>query len=215
MFGIALVWLFLLDGQFVEWNLLRRGLTAILSLSFVWQIARRSRLTVGDWTGMVATGLYVGLYASHLVRLRAIPEDGLWWALVAIPAILLADSAAYFVGSAWGRHKLVPSLSFGKTWEGYTSGIVVAGAAGAFLAWLWMFRTGPGSSLTASRGLILGVLIGTLAPIGDLVVSMVKREAGVDDSSKLLPGHGGVLDRLDSVLWAAAIAYYYAAQFAT
>jgi phosphatidate cytidylyltransferase len=214
LFGIALVWLFLLDGQFVERNLLRPGLTAVLSLSLVWQIARRRYSKLRDWTEMVASGVYVGLYGSYLIRLRGLPGDGLWWALIAIPVILLADSAAYFIGSAWGKHKLAPSLSFGKTWEGYTSGILVAGAAGAFLAWLWTFRTAPGSSVTASRGLSLGVLIGTLAPIGDLVVSMIKREAGVDDSGKMLPGHGGALDRLDSVLWTAAIAYYYAAQFA-
>jgi phosphatidate cytidylyltransferase len=215
LFGIALVWLFLLDGQFIEWNLLRPGLMGILSLSLVWQIARHRHLKVGDWTGMVASGLYVGLYGSYLIRLRTLPEDGLWWTLVAIPAILLADSAAYFIGSAWGKHKLVPSLSFGKTWEGYAGGILVAGVAGAFLAWLWTFKTSPGSSVTALRGLGLGMLVGTLAPIGDLVVSMVKREAGVDDSGKLLPGHGGALDRLDSVLWTAAIAYHYAVQFAT
>jgi len=211
LFGIALVWLLLLDGQLVEWNLLRSGVTAILSLSLVWQMARRKYLKIEDWTGMVASGVYVGLYGSYLMRLRALPGDGRWWALIAIPVILLADSAAYFVGSAWGKHKLVPSLSSGKTWEGYASGVLVAGAAGAFLAWLWTFRTGPGSSVTASRGLGLGMLIGTLAPIGDLVVSMIKREAGVDNSGKLLPGHGGALDRLDSVLWTAVIAYYYVA----
>lgn len=213
LFGIALVWLLLLDGQFVEWNLLRSGLTAMLSLSLVWQIARWKYSKIGDWTGMVASGVYVGLYGSYLIRLRALSVDGRWWALTAIPVILLADSTAYFVGSAYGRHKLAPSLSSGKTWEGYASGILVAGAAGAFLAWLWTFRTGPGSSVTALRGLGLGMLIGTLAPIGDLVVSMIKREAGVDDSGKLLPGHGGALDRLDSVLWTAVIAYYYAAHF--
>ena len=212
LFGIALVWLFLLDG-FTEWNLLRPGLTVILSLSLMLQIARRKHSRVGDWTGTVASGVYVGLFGSYLVRLRGLSGEGLWWTLVAIPAILLADSAAYFIGSKWGRHKLAPSLSFGKTWEGYASGILVAGLAGAFFAWLWTFRTGPGGTLTASRGLVLGLLIGTLAPIGDLAVSMFKREAGVDDSGKLLPGHGGALDRLDSVLWTAAIAYYYATQF--
>lgn len=210
LIGVALVWLFLLDSQFAEWRLLRPGMVAILSVSVVWLIIRHRWLEVTDWAGVVASGMYIGLYGSHLIRLRQLSGDGLWWTLVAIPAILLADSAAYFVGSAWGRHKLAPSLSFGKTWEGYGSGIVVGSLMGGLLAWLWTFAAGPGTTVTAFRGLVLGALIGSIAPIGDLVVSLVKREAGVDDSGKLLPGHGGALDRLDTVLWTAVIGYYYA-----
>ncbi len=209
LFGVALVWLFLLDGQFTEWGLLRPGLVMVLSTSLIWQMVRQDHLTVADWTGVMASGLYVGSYGSYLVRLRGFPLDGLWWTLVAIPSILFADSAAYFVGSAWGKRRLASSVSPGKSWEGYVSGVLVGGAMGGFLAWLWAFTAGPESTLTPWRGLILGLLISTLAPIGDLVVSMIKREAGVKDSGRLLPGHGGALDRLDSVLWAAAIGYAY------
>jgi len=207
--GIALVWLFLLDAQVPSWQLMRPGTAAVLFGSLVWQVVRHKHLRVTDWTGPIATGTYLGLYAAYLIRLRSLPGDGLWWTLVAVPAILLADSAAYFAGSAWGRHKLAPSVSPGKTWEGYGSGIIVGSLMGAFFAWLWAFRAGPGSTLSASRGLALGLLISAVAPMGDLAVSVVKREAGVNDSGKVLPGHGGALDRLDSVLWSAVIGYYY------
>lgn len=212
-FGVALVWLFLLDAYVPAWQLLRPGIAGVLCCSLVWQVVRHKHLRVSDWTGAIASGIYLGLYASHLIELRGLPTDGLWWILVAVPVILLTDSAAYFVGSAWGKHKLAPSVSPGKTWEGYGGGIVIGSLAGAFFAWLWAFRAGGGSTLTAPHGLALGLLISTLAPIGDLTVSLIKREAGVDDSGRLLPGHGGALDRLDSVLWSAVIGYYYVTWF--
>lgn len=208
VFGIAILWLLLLDGKFAERELVQPGLAAILFSSLAWRVFRHKRLRMVDWTGTIASGLYVGLCGFHLIRLRELPDDGLWWTLIVIPAILIADAAAYLVGSAWGRHKLAPSVSFGKSWEGYTGGIVAGGLTSALLGWLWRFQIGPGSAVTGVRGLILGTLIAALAPMGDLAISTVKREAGVKDSGKLLPGHGGVLDRLDSVLWAAVIGYY-------
>jgi phosphatidate cytidylyltransferase len=208
LFGIAALWLFLLDGQFPQRELVGPGLAAILLSSLVWRIFRYRDLTMADWTGTIASGVYIGLCGSHLIRLRGLPLDGLWWTLIVIPAILVADAAAYLVGSTWGRHRLAPSLSFGKSWEGYTGGVVAGGLASAVLGQLWSLQVGPGGAITALRGLILGTVIAAIAPIGDLAISAVKREAGVKDSGKLLPGHGGMLDRLDSVLWAAVIGYY-------
>jgi phosphatidate cytidylyltransferase len=213
LFGIALVWLFLLDGKFPRWGLLGPGLAAILFSSLAWQVLQREQLGIADWTGTIASGIYIGLCGSYLIRLRDLPEDGFWWTFIVIPAILFADSAAYLVGSAWGRHKLAPSLSSGKSWEGYTAGVLVGGLMSAFLGWLWTFKVGPGSTVTGLRGLISGTLIAALAPIGDLAISTVKREAGVEDSGRLLPGHGGALDRLDSVLWAGVIGYYCVSWF--
>jgi phosphatidate cytidylyltransferase len=208
VFGIALVWLFLLDCRFPRWGLLRPGLAVTLLCSLALRVFRWKQQRTADWAGTIASGVYIGLSGSSLIRLRGLPQDGLWWTLIAIPAILLADSAAYVFGSILGKHRLAPSLSFGKSWEGYLSGLLVGGVASAFLGYLWTLRAGPESAVTALRGLILGTSIAALAPIGDLAISTFKREVGVKDSGKLLPGHGGALDRMDSVLWAAVIGYY-------
>jgi phosphatidate cytidylyltransferase len=214
LLGVALVWLFLLDAQCPHWGLLRPGLAAILLCSLGWRVFRMEKLKTADWTGTIASGVYVGLCASYLIRLRELPRDGLWWTLIAIPAILFADSGAYIVGSTWGRHKMAPSLSSGKSWEGYACGVLAGSLMGAVLGWLWSLTGVPGSDVTGRGGLLLGVLVAAVAPIGDLAISAVKREAGVKDSGALLPGHGGVLDRLDSVLWAAVIGYHWVTWFA-
>ncbi len=213
MFGIAMVWLFLLDGSFPDWSLMRPGLAAILSLSLGWLVFRFGRSNVADWAGPLASGLYVGLFASSFVRLRALSVHGLWSTLLAAAAILVADSAAYFVGTAWGKHKLAPAVSPRKTWEGYASGIAAGGLTGCLFAWLGRFVVGPAATMAPSGGFVLGLLIGTVAPFGDLAISAVKREAGVKDSGQLLPGHGGMLDRLDSILWAGVLAYHYVIWF--
>jgi phosphatidate cytidylyltransferase len=215
LFGIAVVWLFLLDGKFPGGELLRPGLACIMLSSLAWRVVRHEKLSIADWTGTIASGVYIGLCGSYLIRLRDLPGDGLWWTFIVIPTILVADAAAYLVGSTWGRHKLAPSLSFGKSWEGYTAGILAGALTGALGDWLWRSWGGPGSACIGLRGLILGMLIAALAPIGDLAISAVKREAGVKDSGKLLPGHGGTLDRLDSVLWAAVIGYHCIIWFMT
>jgi len=209
LFGITLVWLFLLDGHFRQWGGLNWVLSGILLVSLSWRVLHHQRSTAEGWTGAIASGLYIGLCGFHLVRLRAFPETGLWWTLIALPITLLADSVAYVVGSLWGRHKLAPLLSHGKTLEGYVSGILSGGAAGAFLGWVWGLKAGPGSTVTWPHGLAMGLLVAALAPMGDLAISMFKREAGVKDSGKLLPGHGGMLDRMDSVLFAAVIGHAY------
>ncbi len=213
--GLGFVWLFLIDAQWgarlLPQGLLRPGLTLLMLTSLAWQLFHRRGYPVADWALTVVGGLYLGL-GAFIIGLRNLP-DGLWWTLTAIPAILFADSGAYFVGRAWGRHKLAPTLSPGKTWEGYLAGIVTGGVLTMALASLWHSQAGTAIAVTGTHGLILGVLIGTLAPLGDLAVSMVKRQAGAKDSGNIIPGHGGALDRVDSVLWAAVIGYYYAQIF--
>lgn len=214
LFGIALVWLFLVDAILPEVGLMGPGLTVILSVSAAWQIVRYGRSTVTDWTGTIASGIYIGLFSSHALRLRAVPQGGLWWTFVTVFAILVADSAAYIVGSTWGKHKLAPSVSSGKTWEGYAGGIAAGGLTGVLVIWLWTLVVGATGHPRGVQGLVLGSLIGSIAPVGDLAISVFKREADVKDTSNLLPGHGGMLDRLDSVLWAVVIGYYYVTWFA-
>ena len=204
VFGIGMVWLFLLDAHYPPLDLSRPGTTLIVLGSLGWQLFHRQGSPVADWALTVTGGLYLGLCGACLIGLRAL-EDGLWWTLITVFSIMLADTSAYFVGRAWGRHKLAPTLSPGKTWEGYLAGIAIGGLLTALLASLW--------HVGAVHGLILGLLTAIFAPLGDLAVSMIKRHVGAKDSSNLIPGHGGALDRVDSILWAAAIGYYYVLLF--
>ena len=161
-----------------------------------------------DFAVSLAGVVYVGWIGAYLVSLRGLP-DGLWWLLTALPAVWIGDSAAYFVGRALGRHRLAPRLSPKKTWEGYLAGALTAAATGAGFAALWSFAAGPASSLTSVRGLAVGAVMGVITPLGDLGISMIKREVQIKDSGTLLPGHGGALDRLDSWLWAGVLGYYF------
>lgn len=117
--------------------------------------------------------------------------------------VWLADAAAYMVGSLWGRHKLAPSISPGKTVEGALGALVVAVLA-ALVAKAWFF-TGIGIADAVALGLLLGVF----GMLGDLAESLLKRTGAVKDSGSLLPGHGGLLDRADSLLFAAPVLFYY------
>jgi phosphatidate cytidylyltransferase len=113
----------------------------------------------------------------------------------------LADTGAYFIGKAWGRHRMAPDVSPKKTWEGYWGGVACGTIGGAIL-------TGIGG-IGWGHGIALGLLLSVATPLGDLGVSMIKRQARVKDTSTLIPGHGGILDRVDSLLVAGAIGYYY------
>jgi phosphatidate cytidylyltransferase len=206
-FGLSLVWLFLLDAQIPDLGLLEPGLVLILLTSITWQLRHRQGLPVADWALTIAGGLYLGVCGASMVRLRDM-DDGLWWMLMALCTVICADSGAYFIGRAWGRHKMTPSLSPGKTWEGYVAGVVSGGLAALALILLWRATAG-GVTANIVHGLVLGLLIGILSPLGDLAISMIKRQAGAKDSGKIIPGHGGALDRLDSLLWAAVISYHY------
>ena len=117
-----------------------------------------------------------------------------------------ADSAAYYVGRTVGRHKLAPRVSPKKTWEGAVGGIFGA-LAGALLyrQFLW----GGATPVPVASALVVGGVVAVLGPPGDLAESVLKRSAGVKDSGRLFPGHGGILDRLDSLLFTAPVLYYY------
>ncbi|HSR46415.1 MAG TPA: phosphatidate cytidylyltransferase [Anaerolineales bacterium] len=151
--------------------------------------------------------VYLGFVGAFLVSLRDLPE-GWGWLLISLPAVWIGDSAAYFVGRAIGRHKMSPRLSPNKSWEGYAAGIVAAALGGALMAFVYVRFGGAGIVVTPGRGLILGLVLGLITPLGDLGISMMKRQFRVKDTGTLLPGHGGVLDRIDSWLWAGVLGYY-------
>ena len=180
---------------------LRPAMTGLLGGSLVWQMFQPQRIAPSaDWALTVAGGLYIGWMGGHLVALRQVPE-GLKWTLLPLLITWCADSGAYLVGSNWGRRKLAPRLSPGKTWEGTVGGWLTGVIVGGILA-AWF-------GLGAVHGAALGVLLGIVSPLGDLGVSMFKRQVGAKDSSHLIPGHGGMLDRIDSLLFTVAISYYY------
>jgi len=187
-------------------------LVALALAAMTWHLidfergAPRSGTDFGVTLGGV---VYLGVTGAYLVSLRNLPE-GLWWLLLSLPAVWIGDSAAYFVGRAYGRHKMAPRLSPKKSWEGYVAGILCAGLAGAGLAALFSDVLQRAPSMTVAAGLIVGLVLGTVTPLGDVGISMMKREMQVKDTGTLLPGHGGVLDRIDSWLWAGVLGYYLA-----
>ena len=150
--------------------------------------------------------LYLGWLGAYLISLRFLP-DGFWWIMLALPAVWLADAGAFFVGRRFGRRPLSPRLSPKKTWEGYWGGVVIGLVGGALLAALWGLRS---PTMLPLRGAVVGLVLAVVTPLGDLGESMFKRQFGVKNSSGLVPGHGGVLDRINSWLWAAVIGYYLA-----
>jgi phosphatidate cytidylyltransferase len=167
-----------------------------------------------DFAITIAGGVYLGFVGSYLVSLRNLPE-GLWWVLLALPSVWLADSGAYFIGRSFGRHKMSKRVSPKKSWEGYFGGIVVGIIGTALLAMLWQYLAGQwpaklesASLITPLNGAVLGLILSVFTVLGDLGESMIKRQVGVKDSGSLLPGHGGVFDRIDSWLWAGIISYF-------
>ncbi|MDQ2974492.1 MAG: phosphatidate cytidylyltransferase [Acidobacteriota bacterium] len=150
--------------------------------------------------------LYIVLLGGHLVALRTGFEQKLSAHLLSFFFLVLmgSDTGAYYVGRAIGKHKLAPTISPGKTWEGVFGGIA-AGLAFAAIAHFWFFR-----ELPLRWTLPLAVVMTLLGILGDLTESALKRGAGAKDAAKILPGHGGALDRLDSLLFNAPLIYYFA-----
>jgi phosphatidate cytidylyltransferase len=183
------------------------GLILISMAYHLFAYEQGSKQAATDFNITLGGIFYLGWIGAYLISLRNLPE-GKWWFLVALPAVWLADTGAFFIGRRFGRHTLSPILSPKKTWEGYLAGIITGVLGASLLGTLWGFGAGVGSAITPWRSAVLGFILAVLAPLGDLGESMVKRQAGVKDSGSLLPGHGGMFDRVDSWLWGGVIGYY-------
>jgi len=160
--------------------------------------------------GVTVAGLtYIGWVGSYLLDIRQLPQGG-WWLMIVLPLVWAADTGGYSIGSVYGKHKLAPRLSPNKSWEGYFAGVFTSVIMGAFFSYAYSsMGTQPlGGLITPFKGAMLGFAIAALTPLGDLGESMLKRQSGLKDSSNIFPGHGGVLDRIDSWIWAGAIGYY-------
>ena len=144
----------------------------------------------------------MGFLGAHLLLLRDL-DDGREWVFVAVFSTFVADTAAYFVGRALGRRQIAPAVSPGKTVEGGIAGLVAGFGAVFIIVWV------VGLDVDELKLLPLALLLPAVAVVGDLGESLIKRGAGVKDTSDLVPGHGGFLDRLDSVLFTTPLVYYF------
>ena len=147
--------------------------------------------------------LYVPFLLSHLIMIRMLPH-GVSWLFLIMVIVMSGDSAAFYVGSSLGKTKLYPAVSPKKSVEGSLGGLA-GSLIGAFVCRALFFR-----ELTVVDCIASALLLGVVGQLGDLFESLIKRSCGVKDSGAILPGHGGVLDRLDSILFAAPVAFYYA-----
>lgn len=160
----------------------------------------------GRMAWFVAGPLYIGLLLSTLVMLHQRPQGGSW-VVLAMMLAWFGDTGGYFAGRAFGKHPLAPSISPKKTREG-ALGSVVGSTLAALLAHFWYLP-----SLPLSAALALALLGGTCGQLGDLCESLIKRSTGVKDSGRLIPGHGGILDRIDGLMFCGAITWAYAHYF--
>jgi len=185
---------------------IRLLLTSMVVLPLIWLLLRRQKEgAVAGWVWTVAGILYIGWLLGYLVTLRG-HDGGRNWVYLTLFATFASDTAAFFTGRAMGKHKLAPDISPGKTREG-----AVAGGVGAILASLFFTLQPPFHlPITLWQAVVLGLLVSLFGQLGDLAESLFKRNMGVKDSGNALPGHGGFLDRLDSIVFAGVVVYYYA-----
>ena len=186
----------------LSWSLLRPMLAGLIIFSLIWALYYKGDHPTANWGVTVASALYLGFLLGHFVTLRE-RSNGMHWVMVAFALSWTTDTTAFFVGSAIGKHKLWPRISPKKTWEGLAAGsiavIIVAPLLGT-----WLLDLNPW------LGLLLGVSVAAVDPFGDFAVSLFKRMARSKDSSQLIPGHGGLLDRMDSLLFIFPIVTYFA-----
>jgi phosphatidate cytidylyltransferase len=168
-----------------------------------------------DWSWTLAEILYIGWFLGYFVALRGLGGSastiGRNWVFLAVFASFGSDSLAYFIGSAFGKHKMAPVISPKKSWEGCIGGLF----GGVAVSLLFVLNTPLSVShyLNWWQLVIVGLLVSVFGQLGDLVESLFKRNTGVKDSGNLFPGHGGMLDRIDSLVFAAIVVYYAAVLF--
>ena len=204
-FGLIWALLFIL-GPHVDYDLTTPLLlTSAVILPLIWLLLRRQKEgAFMSWAWTIGGILYIGWLLSHLVALRGL-DDGRNWVFLALLATFASDTAAFFVGRAIGKHHLAPHISPGKTWEGAIAGVLAA----IIISLLFTLPTSLQLPLNYWQAVLLGLLVSVFGQLGDLVESLLKRNTGVKESGKLIPGHGGILDRTDSIVFAGIVVYYY------
>jgi phosphatidate cytidylyltransferase len=176
-------------------------LTFVLAFVFAAVSETRQSTTVAVAATVLGAG-WIGLGLGHLILIRALDPNGRLAVITVLLTVFVADTVAFLAGRLAGRHKMSPVVSPGKTWEGFTAGAI----AGVFTTFLALYQEDLFDGTW--RALVLGAVIVAAATIGDLFESLLKRDLGTKDTGRILLGHGGVLDRIDSLLFAAPAAYF-------
>jgi phosphatidate cytidylyltransferase len=186
----------------VDWML--GGLLATFVLAFVvYGLGGVRQSATTSFASTLLGVTWVGAGIGCLLLIRDIPEFGFWAVMAVLFTVFAADTGAFFVGRAFGRHRMAPAISPKKSWEGFIGGVLAA----VGMAFVILYRDRD-EFLTIPETLTLGLVIALAAVLGDLFESAVKRDLEVKDSGRVLGGHGGMLDRLDSLLWAGPAAYF-------
>ncbi|MBI2877867.1 MAG: phosphatidate cytidylyltransferase [Candidatus Tectomicrobia bacterium] len=197
--GLLPLAFFQAQGEWIHLILTAAPITLLIGQLFSPQDFRESLQGIANTLFAI---LYISWSLSHFLPLREL-EDGRGYIFLILLVIWFGDTAAYYVGRTWGRHPLAKRISPKKTVEGAVGGLL-GGLLGA-----WIAHLGFLSSWSAPHCLLLGLGLNALGQLGDLGESLIKRGLEVKDSGSLLPGHGGVLDRVDSLLFATPAMYYY------
>ncbi|MGW3783099.1 phosphatidate cytidylyltransferase [Micromonospora chokoriensis] len=176
------------------------GLLVTVLGTMIWRLGDGPAGFQRDLTAATLIAVYVPFLAGFAALLAAAPDDGWMRILATLVAVVLSDTGGYAAGVSFGKHPMAPSISPKKSWEGFAGSVTAAALGSALLLWL-MFEVAPW------WGALFGVAVSCAAVLGDLAESMIKRDLGVKDMSNLLPGHGGLMDRLDSILFAVPTAY--------
>jgi phosphatidate cytidylyltransferase len=178
------------------------GLMSVFALAFLFQLVSRTRAPATVAVGSTVLGAaWIGLGLGSMLLLRDLPAHGRLAVFALLLAVWAADALAYLTGRAVGRRKLAPVLSPGKTWEGFVAGF----AAAVFVVFIALYHQ---HFLSIGESVLLGAVIAIAEAAGDLFESMLKRDMQIKDTGRLLAGHGGMLDRLDALLFAAPAAYW-------
>jgi phosphatidate cytidylyltransferase len=198
--------------------LLEAGLGGALLISFPWLFFREKLDgAMVDWALTLAISIYLGWSMSFFLLLRGYDTGvlhpgtgswiflprGAWWVVFVLLGVWGFDAAAFFTGRYFGRHKLAPRISPAKTWEGVIGGLVLSITAALVL-------TVNQLGVPWYLAILLGILLGVAAVLGDLAESLIKRQTHVKDSGQIMPGHGGLLDRMDSLIFAVIVVYMFA-----
>ena len=176
--------------------------TVVIAMFFLFSV-NDIKASASEFALAISGLCYVPLLLGHLILTRELPH-GIQWIFLLLVLVMSGDSIAYYVGSSFGRNKLYPLVSPNKSIEGAVGGLA-GSMIGAIIA-RWTFFP----ELSVGDCVIAALIMGPLGQMGDLFESLLKRSFGVKDSGTIIPGHGGILDRLDSVLFAAPALYYYA-----